>query len=140
MQTLCLDFLTVNPITTLPAVQIPAPVAVEPTTATPAPEVTSDAETLQLPGLPGAQADENVPSPIEEEGERTLDDPYVSAVEGGTVRESAPTETAPVAALPEHVRVASSSTFIGTGGLMADIPLPSHRCVRQNTRASGYPN
>ena len=128
----------VNPITIVPAVRIPAPVAVESTAAPPAPEVASDAETLALPGLPGG--DENVPSPVEEEVERTMDDPYVSAIEGVTLRESAPTETAPEAALPEHEGVATSSTFMGTGGLIADIPTDSHRCVRDYYRTSGYTN
>ena len=114
-----------NPITIVPAVQIPAPVAVEPTTAPPAPEVTSDAETLPLPGLPGAAEEENVPSPVEEEIERTMDDLYVTALEGVTLRESAPTETAPVVTLTEHMG-ATSSTFIG---LMADIPLPTVTAV-----------
>ena len=68
-----------NPITVVPAVQIQAPVAVEPTIAPPAPEVTSDAETLPLPGLPGAAEEEKVPSPVEEEIERTTEDPYVTA-------------------------------------------------------------
>ena len=83
-----------NPITIVPAVQIPAPVAVESGAEPPAPEVTSDAETLALPGLPGATGDENVPSPVEEEVERTMDDPYVSAGEGLATGESAPVETA----------------------------------------------
>ena len=62
---------SVTPITIVPAVQIPAPVAVESTTAQTAPEITSDAETLALPGLPGGTRDENNPSPVEEEVEPT---------------------------------------------------------------------
>ena len=53
---------SINPITIVPAVQIPAPVAVESTTVQTAPEITSDAETLALPGLPGVTGDENNPS------------------------------------------------------------------------------
>ena len=85
----------------------------------------SDAETLALPGLPGATGDENVPSPVEEEVERTMDDPYVSAIEGVTSGESAPTETAPKAAPMEHARGATSSTLEGFGGLIQVIPIPT---------------
>ena len=56
----------VNPLTTVPAVQIPAPVAVESRAEPPAPEVASDAETLALPGLPGATGEENVPGITDE--------------------------------------------------------------------------
>ena len=115
----------VNPITIVPAVQIPAPVAVETTTATPAPEVASDAETLALPGLPETTGDENVPSPVEEEVERTMDDPYVSAVEGVASGESAPTETAPEAAPTEHARGEKSSSSKGFDGLVQVIPIPT---------------
>ena len=99
--------------------------AVESITEPPVPEVASDAETLPLPGLPGATGEENVPSPVEEEVQRTMDDPYVSAVEGVTIGESAPTEIAPEAAPTEHVRGATSSTFTGTGGLIQVIPIPT---------------
>ena len=82
--------------------QIPAPVAVEPRPEPPAPEVTSDAETLALPGLPGATGDENVPSPVEEEIERTMDDPYVRAGDGLASGESPPVETAQEAVPTQH--------------------------------------
>ena len=99
----------VNPITTVPAAQIPAPVAVETTIPAPAPEVVSDAETLALPGLPGTTGEENAPSPVEEEVERTTDDPYVSAVEGVTSGELALTEIAPKESPTEPARSASTS-------------------------------
>ena len=93
----------------------------ETTTTTPAPEVTSDAETLPLPGLPGAVESENVPSPVEEETERTMNDPYVNVPEGITAIESAPPETAPSAAAgQEHIGLSSS----GAGGSGVDIPSP----------------
>ena len=115
----------------LPPVQIPAPTVEEITTTTPAPEVTSDAETLPLPGLPGAVESENVPSPVEEETERTMDDPYVNVLEGVTANESAPHETVPpVAALQEHLGISTSSTIMtGAGGSGADIPLPEVTAV-----------
>ena len=125
-----------NPITIVPPVLIPAPVAVEAATPPPAPEVTSDAETLPLPGLPGTAEEQNVPSRVEEEVERTMDDPYVTAFEGVTLRESAPTETTPVVTPTEHMG-ASSPTFTGTGGLMADIPLPTVTDVTGTTTKSG---
>ena len=59
----------------------------------------------------------------------------MSALEGVTLRESAPTETAPVATLTEHMG-ATSSTCIGTGGLMADIPLPTVTDVSGTTTES----
>ena len=66
---------TASPIIVVPAVQIPAPVATQSGAVPSAPEVTSDAETLALPGIPGAKEDETLPSPVEEEGERAMDDP-----------------------------------------------------------------
>ena len=122
-----------NPITIVPAVQIPAPVAVESRAEPPAPEVTSDAETLALPGLPGATGDENVPSPVEEEVERTMDDPYVSAGEGLASGESAPVETALEAAPTEHTTGVTSSTSEGFGGLVPVIPIPTVSEVMETT-------
>ena len=115
----------INPITIVPAVQIPAPVAVEPTTDQSAPEIASDAETLALPGLPGAAGDEHIPSPVEEEVEHTTNDPYVSAVEGATLGELASTETAPQESPTEHARAASISASKGFGGLVQVIPIPT---------------
>ena len=54
------------------------------------PEAISDVETLPLLGLPGATENENVPSSVGEELERTLDNPYVTVPEGGMVTETAP--------------------------------------------------
>ena len=105
--------------------QIPAPVAVETTITTPAPEVTSDAETLALPGLPGATENENVPSPVEEEVERTTVDPYVSAAEGATSGETALAEPAPPIIPTEHARGVTSSPSKGFGGLSQVIPIPT---------------
>ena len=64
--------------------------------------------------------------PVEEETERTMDDPYVNALEGITSSELAPCETVPpVAALPEHLGISTSSTIMtGAGGSAADILLP----------------
>ena len=105
--------------------QIPAPVAVESTTAQPPPEVTSDAETLALPGLPGTTGDENIPSPVEEEVERTTHDPYVSAIEGVASGEPASTEATPQESSMEPVRAATTSTSKGFGGLVQAIPIPT---------------
>ena len=104
---------SVFPITIVPAVQIPAPVAVESTTLQTAPEIASDAETLALPGLPGATGDENNPSPVEEEVEPTTNDPYVSAVEDVASREPAIAETPSQDSSTEPVRAATASTPIG---------------------------
>ena len=114
---------TANPITVAPAVQIPAPV--ETRAEPPAPEVTSDAETLALPGLPGATGEENVPSPAEEVVERTMDDPYVGAGEGLASGETASVETALEVAPIEHSTDAESSTSKGFGGLVPVIPIPT---------------
>ena len=90
-----------------------------PTSGSPAPQEKPDTSRPSSAGAmgermssPQAPTDiENVPSPVEEEVERTMDYPYVSAVEGVTSGESAPTETALEAAPTEHARGATSSTF-----------------------------
>ena len=53
------------------------------------------------------------PSPVEEEVERAMDDPYVSTVEGVTVGETAYTEPPPAPTLTEHVLLGVS--FCDTG-------------------------
>ena len=113
-----------TPITIVPAVQIPAPVAVESTTAQTAPEITSDAETLALPGLPGGTRDESNPSPVEEEVEPTTDDPYVSAVEDAASGEPVLTEAPPPETPMEPLREAATSISTGFGGLVQVIPKP----------------
>ena len=115
---------TTNPITIVPAVQIPAPVAIEQRPEPPAPEVTSDAETLALPGLPGATGEENVPSPVEEEVVRTMDDPYVSAGDGLASEESPPVETAQEAVPTQQTAEVTVKEFEGFGGLRQIIPIP----------------
>ena len=59
---------TASPSVAVPTVQIPAPPATQSQAEPSAPEVTSDAETLALPGIPGPKEDGAPPSPIEEEG------------------------------------------------------------------------
>ena len=114
-----------SPIIVVPIVQIPAPAATQSRAEPSAPEVTSDAETLALPGIPGAKEDEALPSPIEEEGERAMDDPYVSTVEGITTEETAYTEPPPAPALSEHgLASVSSGARQGFGGLVPVIPKP----------------
>ena len=98
--------------------------AVESTTAQSAPEVASDAETLALPGLPGTTGDENIPSPVEEEVERTTHDPYVSAVEGVASGEPASIEATPQEPI-EPASAAATSTSQGFGGLVQVIPIPA---------------
>ena len=61
-----------------PSVQITAPAAAPSQDQPPAPEVASDAETLALPGIPGADENGPPPSTIEEEIPSATDDPYVS--------------------------------------------------------------
>ena len=58
---------TASPIIVAPIVQIPAPVATQSQAEPSAPEVTSDAEILAPPGIPGAKEDGAPPSPVEEE-------------------------------------------------------------------------
>ena len=116
---------TASPIVVVPMVQIPAPAATQSRVEPSAPEVTSDAETLALPGIPGAKDDEALPSPTEEEGERAMVDPYVSTVEGVTTEETAHTGPPPAPALTEHGSAsASSGTRQGFGGLVPVIPRP----------------
>ena len=116
---------TASPIIVVPMVQIPAPAATQSRVEPSAPEVTSDAETLALPGIPGAREDETLPSPIEEEGERAMDDPYVSTAEGITTEETAHTGPPPAPALSEHgLAGKSSGARQGFGGLVPIIPKP----------------
>ena len=103
--------------------QIPAPAATQSRAEPSAPEVTSDAETLALPGIPGAKEDETLPSPIEEEGERVTDDPYVSTAEGATSGEAANLEP-PLTPGRHGLSGVSSMTPQGFGGLVPIIPKP----------------
>ena len=115
---------TANPITVVPTVQIPAPVAVQSGTEPSAPEVTSDAETLPLPGIPGAKEDGTHPSPVEEEVEPATDDPYVSTVEGATTGETADPEPSPTSA-KHGLSGVPSVALRGFGGLVPVIPKPT---------------
>ena len=81
-----------SPIVVVPAVQITAPPATQSHVEPTAPEVTSDAETLALPGIPGTKEDGAPPSPVEEEVQHATDDPYVSTAEGATTGETAAPE------------------------------------------------
>ena len=108
---------TVQPTIVVPAVQIPAPVE-QPRAEPHAPEVTSDAETLALPGLPGAREEGAVPSPVEEE-EHAINDPYVSTVEGEAAIEP-PTVPAPT----EQATGSTSASLRGFGGLVQVLPEP----------------
>ena len=74
----------VSPVVAVPSVQISAPTAAQSQDQSSAPEATSDAETLALPGIPGTEENGPPPSPIEEEPQSATVDPYVSAVEGIT--------------------------------------------------------
>ena len=128
---------TASPIIVVPVVQIPAPVATQSGAEPSAPEVTSDAETLALPGIPGAKEDETLPSPIQEEGERAMDDPYVSTAEGVTTGKTAYTEPPPAPALSEHGLLgAPSMAQQGFGGLVPVIPKPT---VTEGTESTTKP-
>ena len=70
----------VSPVAAVPTVQISAPTAAQTQDQPSAPEVTSDAETLALPGIPGTEENGPPPSPIEEEPQSATVDPYVSTV------------------------------------------------------------
>ena len=108
-----------------PNVQITAPAAAQSQDQPPAPEVTSDAETLALPGVPGADENGPPPSPIEEEIPSATDDPYVSTVEA-TTEGITSTETPPAPSPTEHESLGTSSARPqGFGGLVPVIPKPS---------------
>ena len=113
--------ITVVPITVVPVVQIPAPAAVQSRAEPSAPEVTSDAETLALPGIPGAKEDGTPPSPVEEEVEPATDDPHVSTV---AQQEKLLTLSHPAPA--QHgLSGVSSVALQGFGGLVPVIPKPT---------------
>ena len=91
----------VSPVVAVPTVQISAPTAAQSQDQPCAPEVTSDAETLALPGIPGTEGNEPPPSPVEEEPQSATVDPYVSTVEGIT-EEITSTEAPQAPAPTEH--------------------------------------
>ena len=105
--------------------QISAPTAAQSQAQPSAPEVTSDAETLALPGIPGTEENGPPPSPVEEEPQSATVDPYVSTVEGIT-EEITSTEAPPAPAPTEHESLgAISARPQGFGGLVPVIPKPS---------------
>ena len=115
----------VSPVAAVPTVQISAPTAAQSQDQPSAPEATSDAETLALPGIPGTEENGPPPSPIEEEPQSATVDPYVSTVEGIT-EESTSTEAPPAQAPTEHEsQGATSARPQGFGGLVPVIPKPS---------------
>ena len=92
---------TVSPANAAPTVQTSAPTEAQLQDQSSAPEVTSDAETLALPGIPGTEGSGPPPSPIEEESQSATVDPYVSTVEGIT-QETTAAEAPSVPAPTEH--------------------------------------
>ena len=113
--------------------QISAPTAAQSQAQPPAPEVTSDAETLALPGIPGIEESGPPPSPVDEEPQSAADDPYVSTVEG-TTEETTSTETPPAPAPMEHESLgASSARPQGFGGLVPVIPKPATSVTTETT-------
>ena len=123
----------VSPVVAVPAVQISAPTAAQSQDQPSAPEVTSDAETLALPGIPGTEGNGPPPSPVEEEPQSATVDPYVSTVEGIT-EETTSTEAPQAPAPMEHESLgATSERPQGFGGLVPVIPKPSTSEEKETT-------
>ena len=126
----------ISPAVADPNVQITAPTAAQSQDQPSAPEVTSDAETLALPGVPGADENGPPPSPIEEEPPSATDDPYVSTVEA-TTEGITSTETPQAPSPTEHESLgAPSARPQGFGGLVPVIPKPSTSEIRETASKS----
>ena len=123
----------VSPVAADPTVQISAPTAEQSQDQPTAPEVTSDAETLALPGIPGTEGNGPPPSPVEEEPQSATVDPYVSTVEG--IAEEVTSTEAPQAPAPtEHESLGTTSGRPqGFGGLVPVIPRPSTSEEKETT-------
>ena len=115
----------VNPVADVPTAQPSESAAAQPQDQPSAPEVTSDAETLALPGVPGTDENGPPPSPVEEEPPSATVDPYVSTVEAATEGTTS-TETPSVPAPKEHESTGESPAEPrGFGGLVQIIPKSS---------------
>ena len=89
--------------------------------------------------MPGT-TDENVPSPVEEEVERTTHDPYEGTVEGESSGESTLRDIAPKATPTESAIGAASATSQGFGGLVQVIPTPKvSEVVERSTESAVNP-
>ena len=115
----------VNPVADVPTAQASESAAAQSQDQPSAPEVTSDAETLALPGVPGTDENGPPPSPVEEEPPSATVDPYVSTVEAATEGTTS-TETPSVPAPTEHESIGESPAEPqGFGGLVQILPKPS---------------